>query len=139
MHMKGLRKMNQVLQLILIGVTFLFCVFILVVTQKKKLSYKYTLLWLFFGAVTLLLAIFPGIIVEISKIIHVIEPVNTLFLIYIFLVIVIIFYISLAFSKLFEKVTTLIQENAILSAKVDKLEKEMQDSNKVAGDKDNKQ
>ena len=128
--------MNQVLQLILIGVTFLFCVFILVVTQKKKLSYKYTLLWLFFGIVTLLLAIFPGIIVEISKIIHVIEPVNTLFLIYIFLVIVIIFYISLAFSKLFEKVTTLIQENAILSAKVDKLEKEMQDSNKTMGDND---
>ena len=39
------------------------------------------------------------------------------------LIIVIIFYISLAFSKLFEKVTTLIQENAILAAKVEKLEK----------------
>ena len=51
--------MNKILQFILIGVTFLFCIFILVVTQKKKLSYKYTLLWLFFGFVTLLCAIFP--------------------------------------------------------------------------------
>ncbi len=115
--------MNKILQIILIGVTLLFCIFILVVTQKKKLSYKYTLVWLFFGVVTLLCAIFPNIVIGISKLIHVAEPTNALFLIYIFLIIVIIFYISLAFSKLFEKVTTLIQENAILAAKVEKLEK----------------
>lgn len=115
--------MNQMLQFILIGVTLLFCIFILVVTQKKKLSYKYTLVWLLFGLITLLCAIFPDIVIGISKIIHVAEPTNALFLIYIFLIIVIIFYISMAFSKLFEKVTTLIQENAILAAKVEKLEK----------------
>lgn len=115
--------MNKILQFILIGATFLFCIFILAVTQKKKLSYKYTLLWLFFGVITLLCAIFPDIIIGISKIIHVAEPTNALFLIYIFLIIVIIFYISLAFSKLFEKVTTLIQENAILSARIERLEK----------------
>lgn len=115
--------MNRMLQLILIGVTLLFCIFILIVTQKKKLSYKYTLVWLLFGLITLLCAIFPNIVMGISKIIHVAEPTNALFLIYIFLIIVIIFYISLAFSKLFEKVTTLIQENAILAAKVEKLEK----------------
>lgn len=115
--------MNQTLQIILIIATFLFCVFILVVTQKKKLSYKYTLLWLVFGIITLLCAIFPNIITNIAKIIHVAEPTNALFLVYIFLIIIIIFYISLAFSKLYEKVTTLIQENAILAAKVEKLEK----------------
>lgn len=122
--------MNRILQLILIGVTFLFCIFILVVTQKKKLSYKYTLLWLFFGGVTLLCAIFPNIVVGIAKLIHVAEPTNALFLIYIFLIIVIIFYISLAFSKLFERVTTLIQENAILAAKVEKLEKREKENKK---------
>ena len=122
--------MNTILQIILIGITSLFCVFILLVTQKRKLSYKYTLLWLFFGIVTLLCAIFPNAIIEISKIIHVVEPTNALFLIYIFLIIVIIFYLSLAFSKLFEKVTTLIQENAILSAKVEQLEKKEEERNK---------
>lgn len=122
--------MNRILQLILIGVTFLFCIFILVVTQKKKLSYKYTLVWLFFGVVTLLCAIFPNIVVGIAKLIHVAEPTNALFLIYIFLIIVIIFYISLAFSKLFERVTTLIQENAILAAKVEKLEKREKENKK---------
>lgn len=120
--------MNPILQFILIGVTLLFCVFILVVTQKKKLSYKYTLLWLFFGFVTLLCAIFPNIVSEISKIIHIEVPSNALFLIYIFLIIVIIFYISLAFSKINEKVTTLIQENAILAAKLEKLEKKYKEN-----------
>lgn len=122
--------MNKILQYILIIVTFLFCVFILVVTQKKKLSYKYTLLWLFFGVITLLCAIFPGIIIEISKLIHVAEPTNALFLIYIFLIIIIIFYISLGFSKLFEKVTILIQENAILSKRVNDLEKKIEENKK---------
>lgn len=122
--------MNKILQFILIGTTFLFCIFILLVTQKKKLSYRYTLLWLFFGVVTLLCAIFPNIVVKISQIIHVAEPTNALFLIYIFLIIIIIFYISVGFSKLLEKVTTLIQENAILVAKVEKLEKESKEKNK---------
>lgn len=116
--------MNKILQFILIGGTILFCIFILVVTQKKKLSYKYTLLWLLFGFITLLIAIFPSIAKWTAQLIHIAEPTNALFLIYIFLIIVIIFYISMAFSKLYEKVTTLIQENAILAMKVEKLEKE---------------
>ncbi len=122
--------MDRGLQIILILATFLFCIFILTVTQKKKLSYRYTLLWLCFGVITLLCAIFPNIVIGISKLLHIAEPTNALFLIYLFLIIVIIFYISLAFSKLFEKVTTLIQENAILSAKVEKLEKKIKEETK---------
>ena len=95
--------MDRGLQIILILATFLFCIFILTVTQKKKLSYRYTLLWLCFGVITLLCAIFPNIVIGISKLLHIAEPTNALFLIYLFLIIVIIFYISLAFSKLFEK------------------------------------
>ena len=119
--------MDRGLQIILILATFLFCIFILTVTQKKKLSYRYTLLWLCFGVITLLCAIFPNIVIWISQLLHIAEPTNALFLMYLFLMIVIIFYISLAFSKLFEKVTTLIQENAILSAKVEKLEKKIKE------------
>lgn len=122
--------MNSILQGILIICTFLFCIFILVVTQRKKLSYRYTLLWLCFGIITLICAIFPNIVIGISKIIHIEEPTNALFLIYIFLIIVIIFYISIAFSKLFEKVTTLVQENAILAARVKKLEQYIKEKNK---------
>ena len=44
------------------------------------------------------------------------------------LIIIIIFYISLGFSKIQEKVTTLIQENAILSKKVNDLEKKIEEN-----------
>ena len=77
--------MNIVLQLTLIIATILFCIFILAVTRKKKLAYKYTLLWLSFGAITLLCAIFPGITKWISSVIHIAEPTNAIFLVYIFL------------------------------------------------------
>lgn len=68
--------MNKILQYILIGVTLLFCIFILSVTRKKKLSYKYTLLWLLFGIITLLCAIFPNIVKGISKLLYISEPTN---------------------------------------------------------------
>lgn len=122
--------MNTTLQIILIVSTILFCIFILVVTRKKKLSFKYTLLWLIFGVITLLLAIAPVIVINFSNLIHIAEPTNALFLIYIFLIIIIIFYISIAFSKLFEKVTKLIQENAILRYKIENLEEELKKENK---------
>ncbi len=121
--------MNKVLQIILIVSTGIFCLFILTVTRKKKLSYKYTLVWLFFGIVTLLCAIFPSIIKGFAKLVHIAEPTNALFLIYIFLIIVIIFYISIAFSKMNEKLTSLIQKNAILEYKISKNEKEKKSEN----------
>ena len=94
------------------------------VTKKKKLSFKYTLVWLIFGVMTLICAIFPSIVTGLSQLLHIEEPTNALFLIYIFLLIVIAFYISTSFSKLYEKVTGLIQENALLSYKIEQLEKE---------------
>lgn len=115
--------MNTILQIILIIGTILFCIFILAVTKKKKLSFKYTLVWLIFGVMTLICAIFPSIITGLSQLLHIEEPTNALFLIYIFLLIVIAFYISTSFSKLYEKVTGLIQENALLRYKVEQLEK----------------
>ena len=116
--------MNIILQIILIIGTILFCIFILAVTKKKKLSFKYTLVWLIFGVMTLICAIFPSIVTGLSQLLHIEEPTNALFLIYIFLLIVIAFYISTSFSKLYEKVTGLIQENALLSYKIEQLEKE---------------
>ena len=84
--------MNKILQIILIISTCMFCLFILSVTRKKKLSYKYTLLWLLFGIITLICAVFPSLVANFANLIHIIEPANALFLIYIFLLIVIIFY-----------------------------------------------
>ena len=112
--------MNTILQLILITITAIFCLFILAVTRKKKLSYKYTLLWLLFGVVTLLCAIFPSIVTNLAGLLHIKEPTNALFLIYIFFMIILIFYISIALSKMNEKLTKIIQRSAILEYEITK-------------------
>ena len=119
--------MNTILQLILITITAIFCLFILAVTRKKKLSYKYTLLWLLFGVVTLLCAIFPSIVTNLAGLLHIKEPTNALFLIYIFFMIILIFYISIALSKMNEKLTKLIQRSAILEYEITK-EREKQNN-----------
>lgn len=116
--------MNIILQLILIVATLFFGIFIIVVTHNKKLSFKYTLLWLVFCIITLLCAIFPQIIIGISKLLYIETPVNTIFLMYIFLLIVIIFYMSIGFSKCIEKITSLVQEAALLEKRVRDLEEQ---------------
>jgi len=117
--------MDRILQYILIACSLGFCIFILRKTHKKNLSYKNSLLWLAFGVITMLCAIFPNIVVGISNFLHIAEPTNALFLIYIFLMIVVAFYITMIISKLSEKVTTLVQANALLHKKIDKLEEEI--------------
>ena len=116
--------MDRTLQILLIIATILFTIFIIVKTSRKKLNYKLTLLWLCFGLFIIILAIFPHIIMEISKILHIETPVNTLFLIFIFLLIVVVFYLSAEVSKMQNKITTLVQENSLIKKKIeDELEK----------------
>lgn len=111
--------MDRVLQIILIVVTILFTIFIILKTGKKKLNYKLTILWLFVSLLTVVLAIFPQIVNWVAKLIHIETPVNALFLMFIFFLIVITFYISAEISKLQNKETILIQENALLKKKIE--------------------
>lgn len=111
--------MDRTLQILLIIATILFTIFIIVKTSRKKLNYKLTLLWLCFGLFIIILAIFPQTIMEISKILHIETPVNALFLIFIFLLIVVVFYLSAEVSKMQNKITTLVQENSLIKKKIE--------------------
>lgn len=111
--------MDRVLQILLIIATILFTIFIIVKTSRKKLNYKLTLLWLCFGLFIIILAIFPQIIIGISKLLHIETPVNALFLIFIFLLIVVVFYLSAEVSKMQNKITILTQENALIKKKIE--------------------
>jgi len=111
--------MNRILQIILIIITILFTIFIIRNTSKKKLNYKLTILWLCFSLFIVILAIFPQIVIYLASLLHIETPVNALFLMFIFLLIVITFYISAELSKLQNRVITLVQENALLKKKMD--------------------
>lgn len=115
--------MDKTLQIILIVTTILFTIFIIRKTSKKKLNYKLTILWLCFSVFIVILAVFPQIVMWLSKAIHIETPVNALYLMFIFLLIVILFYLSAELSKIQNKVTILIQENALLNKKIEERNK----------------
>lgn len=115
--------MDLVLQIILIIAAIFFAIFILIVTKKKKLSYRYTLFWLFFSLIVIVISLFPQIIMVISKLVHIETPVNALFLMAIVGIIIIMFFMTIGYSKHTEKITKLIQTNALLERRIRELEK----------------
>lgn len=114
--------MDIILQIILIVLAIIFVGIIITVTKKKQLSYRYTLLWLFCSFAIVLIALFPQIIMAIATLIHIETPVNALFLMCIGAIILIIFFMTIGYSKHSEKITRLVQTNALLEKRIRELE-----------------
>lgn len=116
--------MDFILQIILIILAIVFVGFVLVVTKKKQLSYRYTILWLVFSLMIVIVAVFPQLMKAISELVHIQTPVNTLFLVLMGAVILILFFITIGYSKHSEKITKLVQTNALLEKRVRELEEQ---------------
>jgi hypothetical protein len=91
--------------------------------KNKKLELKYSLTWISSSLFLIIIALFPNIIIFLSKILHIKEPVNALFLIIIFFLIVIVFTLTIAVSKNSNRVKVLTQELGILKTKTENTEK----------------
>jgi hypothetical protein len=89
--------------------------------RNKKIELKFTLSWLLTGICFLLFAIFPDLLRLLSNLLHIVEPVNTLFLFIIFLMVLIIFTLTIALSRNARRVKTLTQEIGIIKLELDKL------------------
>lgn len=87
---------------------------ILCFIHKKIIDFKYALAWLFVDACVIVLTIFPSLLVKLSNLTGIANPVNMLFFFGFCLALVIIFSLSLSVSKLLDKVRKLSQEIAIL-------------------------
>ena len=106
--------------LVAIAVYFALLVMLL---KKKSLSLKYTLLWLFAGLIMLILAIWPGLLAWFARTVGIELPVNALFAIMFFCVIIILVSMTSIVSKLSIRVTELAQHQAILENRIRELEK----------------
>lgn len=109
----------RICMLIAIAVYFVLLVMLL---KKKSLSLKYTILWLFAGLLMLVLAIWPGILGWLAGVVGIELPVNALFAIMFFCVIIILVSMTSIVSKLNRNVTELVQQQAILEKRVRELE-----------------
>jgi hypothetical protein len=92
---------------VLLGVVF-------ELVRRKQLLERYALLWLFSGAVLLLLAGWRGLLIEVADVIGIIYPPSALFTVAFGFVLLLLLHFSLAVSRLTDQSKVLAQRLALL-------------------------
>lgn len=95
---------------------------ILVLLKNKKLSLKYTLLWILAGVVMAVLIVWPNALKWASRMVGIQSSMNGLFIFCIAFVIMILMSLTSIATRLNAKVRTLTQEVAILEKRIRELE-----------------
>ena len=104
----------SIVRIALIAASLAFASVIVRLVKRKQLTMKYSFLWIILLFVILLCAILPIIPYRISDILGFETPANFIFLVAIFFLLAIALSLSIIVSKQQRKITTLIQEVAIL-------------------------
>lgn len=106
------------LQLFLIIISLAFLVYIFSLVRKEKLELKYTLAWCLLGFVLVIIAVQPQIVEIIAEILGIGLPVNVVFLLGIFCILIILLTLTVAISRTSIRTKRLIQELAILKFEI---------------------
>ena len=105
--------MNIKIQII-IAIGVLIALFTIVnMIRRKKLELRYALVWLLVGAGILVLDCFPSLISWLSKQLGIASPVNMLFFLGFCFSLIIIFVLTMAMSKMSNRIKQLAQELAL--------------------------
>lgn len=116
-------------QIILI-VGALFCFFALInLIRKYKLELRYSLLWMIVMLLILFLAVDPHLVGWVSQAMGVELPVNALFFLTIFGLILIVFSLTVTVSKLTTKIKELSQQLGIMQHNLNELKKDQDQAN----------
>lgn len=110
--------------MVLLIAVCIYFVMVFHLLKRKMLNLKYTLLWLVSGLVMLILTIFPRILQFFASAVGISDPMNALFSIILFCIIIILMSLTAIVSKLNEKNKNLIQSVALLEKRVRDLEKD---------------
>lgn len=105
--------MSVALRIMLVIVSLFTLFFVIKKIRKAQLQIEYTLFWIFFCGVLVLLSIFPGIAIWFSNFLGLQSPSNLVFLVIIFVLVVKLFNQTLEISKLDMKFQKLVQHEAL--------------------------
>ena len=106
------------LRLGLIIVSLILLVFIGVVLKKNKMPVKYSMVWIFSSLLILLIALIPGLFMELSELIGFVAMSNMVIGIFIFILLIITLALTIIVSGQRKKITLLIQEVSLLKEKI---------------------
>lgn len=106
--------MNLGLKVFLIVFVLGFLATISKMIRRKYLELNYSIVWLLAGVFFLVLAVFDKTLGFISNLIFIKEPVNALFLMVLFFVIMMLLVLTVALSRASRKIVDLSQELAFI-------------------------
>ncbi len=122
METDNLVDINRV-QYIAIAVSVVYLLAILYLIRGKKIREEYSLIWLLFGLVFIVLSIWREGLDWISKLLGVAYPPTAIFLIFFMAIFLIMIQFSLIISRLSRNNSKLAQDQALLKQKLEDLEK----------------
>lgn len=117
--------MNGTLRIVLAFAVIIYFAIIFNLLKRRKLSLKYTLLWLASGIVMILILVFPNVFAKIVNMMGIIEVTNGVFSVVIFALIIISMSITSIVSKLNDQIRQLVQQCAMYEKRIRELEKTM--------------
>ena len=118
--------MNVSLRIAISVALIVYYACILYFLQKKSLTLKYTLLWLFTGLVMVLVVIFPQALDQVLHWMGVAALTNGLFAIVCFALLIILLSITSIVSILNEKLRRLVQQCAMYEKRIRELEMKLE-------------
>lgn len=106
--------MSLQVQILLIIGSVLFFLFLVRNIKKSKLSIEMAVIWVLWGIGIIVISIFPQLVYKLTRMIGIQAPINTIFLIMIFLLYTLTFFLYIKISVLENKTKSAIQEIALL-------------------------
>ena len=100
-------------RLLLILVAFLTSGSMLRKIRKEKMQIQYSIFWILFGLLLIILAIFPAILINLARLLGMGSPANLVFLLIIFLLVLKSFNLTVELSALEVKLKELTQRIAL--------------------------
>ena len=111
-------NMSSTLRTTLIIGSVLFFVFIINIIRTKKLELKYALIWILTSLSFIIMSVFPETVFIVAKVLEVEVASNALFLCIIFLLLLMVFALTVAVSRQAGRTKRLVQEMGILKAEI---------------------
>lgn len=105
--------MSIYIRVLLIIGAVLMLAFMLKKIRQSKLKIEYIIFWLVFSTLLVFMGIFPQVVSWISRVLGFQAPINLVFLLIIFVLIIKLFFNTLQISALENKVDSLAQQIAI--------------------------
>lgn len=112
-------NISSTLRTTLIIGSILFFVFIINMVRTKKLELKYALIWIITSVSFIIMSVFPQTVYAVAKILEVEVASNALFLCIIFLLLLMVFVLTIAVSRQASRTKRLVQEVALLKAELE--------------------